>query len=646
MDFLDLEAFQDVPRLAGLALSPDGTRLVTSVATLDPTKTRWVNALWEVDPTGTRAARRLTRSANGEGAPAFTADGDLLFVSGRPDVEATEDDEKPKLWLLPAAGGEAQAIGSRPGGVSGPRTAQGVVVVVSDTLPASATEEQDAATRKERKDKKINAILHTGYPVRYWDHDLGPGAPRLLVGSLSEDPVQWRDLTPAPGRSLDEAAYALSPEGTQVVTTWSVAEPRGSRRSVLVVVDVATGDRRVLADGLEEEWSSPKVSPNGLTVVAIRNTRSTASDPGDNHVVILGIDDGTQRVVKGWDRWPTQVEWAGDALLVVADEGGRAPVFRVELEDLSVTRLTTGDGAFTDLCVAADGRAAYALRTGYDGAATPVRIDPRVPGEPERLLSPVPALDLPGTLTEVTTTVADGREVRAWLALPEGDGPHPLVLWVHGGPLSSWSTWSWRWCPWLLVAQGYAVLLPDPALSTGYGIDQIKAGWGNWGQPTYDDLMAITDVALERPDLDASRTAVMGGSFGGYMANWIAGHTDRFRAIVTHASLWDLERFGPTTDASWYWAREMTPEMVAANNPAAFADAIVTPMLVIHGDKDYRVPIGEALSLWWDLCSRAEDPETMEHRFLYFPDENHWVLTPQHAAHWYEVVLSFLGKLV
>jgi hypothetical protein len=112
------------------------------------------------------------------------------------------------------------------------------------------------------------------------------------------------------------------------------------------------------------------------------------------------------------------------------------------------------------------------------------------------------------------------------------------VLWVHGGPLSSWNTWSWRWGPWLLVAQGYAVLLPDPALSTGDGNDQVKAGWGNWGQPTFDDLMAITDVALER-----------------------------FRAIVTHASLCDLERFGPTTDASWYWAREMIPEMLAATTP-------------------------------------------------------------------------------
>jgi dipeptidyl aminopeptidase/acylaminoacyl peptidase len=194
-----------------------------------------------------------------------------------------------------------------------------------------------------------------------------------------------------------------------------------------------------------------------------------------------------------------------------------------------------------------------------------------------------------------------------------------------------------------MAARGYAVLLPDPALSTGYGLDMVRRGWGAWGVSPYDDLMRVTDAALERDDIDATRTAAMGGSFGGYMANWIAGHTDRFRAIVTHAGLWNLDQFGPTTDVSYYWRREMTPEMASANDPSAHADAITSPMLVIHGDKDYRVPIGEALRLWWDLSSRVSDAATSPHRFLYFPDENHWILTPQHSAVWYRTVLAFLG---
>ena len=234
--------------------------------------------------------------------------------------------------------------------------------------------------------------------------------------------------------------------------------------------------------------------------------------------------------------------------------------------------------------------------------------------------------------------------------LPDGESPAPLLLWIHGGPLHSWNCWSWRWNPWLLAARGYAVLLPDPALSTGYGQDFIQRGWGAWGGAPFDDLMAATDAACADPRIDAERTAAMGGSFGGYMANWVAAHTDRFDAIVTHASLWALDQFGATTDASYYWLREMTRDMAAANSPHRFVGQVRTPMLVIHGDKDYRVPIGEALRLWYELLTEsglpAADDGTSPHQFLYYPSENHWVLSPQHAKIWYQVVTAFLARHV
>jgi dipeptidyl aminopeptidase/acylaminoacyl peptidase len=253
-------------------------------------------------------------------------------------------------------------------------------------------------------------------------------------------------------------------------------------------------------------------------------------------------------------------------------------------------------------------------------------------------------------LTEVHAIAADGSPLRSWLVLPTGaspTSPAPLLLWVHGGPLGSWNAWQWRWNPWLLAARGYAVLLPDPALSTGYGLGFVARGWGRWGEAPYTDVLALTDAAVARPDLDGERTAAMGGSFGGYMANWIAGHTDRFRAIVTHASLWALDQFGPTTDASFYWRREMAPAMTEHHSPHRSVDAISTPMLVIHGDKDYRVPVVEALRLWWDLVSRHRgDPADLPHRFLYYPDENHWILNPQNAAVWYETVTAVLDHHV
>jgi dipeptidyl aminopeptidase/acylaminoacyl peptidase len=219
-----------------------------------------------------------------------------------------------------------------------------------------------------------------------------------------------------------------------------------------------------------------------------------------------------------------------------------------------------------------------------------------------------------------------------------------MLLWIHGGPLGSWNAWSWRWNPWLMVGRGYAVLLPDPAFSTGYGMKMIDRGWGQWGGNPYTDLMTLTDAAEARPDIDETRTAAMGGSYGGYMANWVAGHTDRFRCIVTHASLWALDQFQGTTDFPGYWAKEWglideRPERYTEWSPHHHLKSISTPMLVVHGDKDYRVPVGEALRLWWDL-QRAG----VESAYLYFPDEGHWVLQPGNARVWYETVWGWLDK--
>ncbi|MGO1316806.1 MAG: alpha/beta fold hydrolase [Cellulomonadaceae bacterium] len=715
--FHDLEHYVALPRVSRLALSRDGERLVTAVATLDPQCTRYVTALWEVDPSGVHPARRLTRSAKGESAPLFTADGDLLFTSARPDPDTKDDGElpEPALWLMPAAGGEARVVGTAPGGVGGLLAAARapLVSVTSGLLPSSRDLEHDEENRTARTEAKVSAILHTGYPVRHWDHDLGPAQPHRFVADTAglsgpEAPglaagtdveqdgpcgrVVLRDLTPRPGHALIEHSADLSADGSTLVVTWQVSDGVSSR-STLVAIDVASGERRTLVDDPTADAGSPAISPDGHWVAFVRSTLST---PDDAPRVGLGIAplaaglpvdvteralaEGPTALAADWDRWPGRPHWLPDGagLLVTADDGGRAPVFHVALtlpgasrvqeradRHGQVTRVTADDAVFTDLQVAPDGSCVYALRSSYLEPAHPVRIDlaslradgsAGPGGEPvtaTRLRAPASAPELPGTLTEVETTAEDGSRVRAWLALPEGadaDDPAPLLLWIHGGPLGSWNTWSWRWNPWLMVARGYAVLLPDPALSLGYGQDFVQRGWGAWGKAPFTDLMAITDTVVARADIDADRTAAMGGSFGGYMANWVAGHTDRFRAIVTHASLWALDQFGPTTDHADYWGREMTPQMAHENSPHRFVGDIVTPMLVVHGDKDYRVPIGEGLRLWYELLSAsglpAADDGSTVHRFLYFPTENHWVLSPQHAAVWYGSVLAFLAEHV
>ncbi len=667
--FDDLDSYLALPRLSGLVLSPDGTRLVTAVQTLDPRSTAYVTALWEVDPAGVAPARRLTRSAKGEAGAAFTPSGDLLFTSGRPDPDLAEpDDEAADLWLLPATGGEARVVAHRKGGLSELAVATGapVLVVGSGVLPHAADDAQDEQLRKDRKDKKVAAILHTGYPVRYWDHDLGPDEPHWFVGTLPDGPqpagaaeprVTLTDVTPQPGRALDEQHAAISPDGRTLVTGWASPCADADQRSSLVAIDVASGERRTVVADDGYDVGGPAISPDGRWVAFQREFMSSPAQAPRVDLAIVPLAGGEVRArTAGWDRWPDAVTWLPDSsgLLVVASDDGRQPVFRVSL-DGDVTRVTSDAAAFHAVQVSPDGTTAYALRSSYLAPAHPVRIDltGTLPAPAEPLPGPAPLPELPGRLEEVETTAADGTRVRAWLALPhDASAEHrvPLLLWIHGGPLGSWNDWSWRWCPWLLVARGYAVLLPDPALSLGYGQDFVQRGWGQWGGAPFTDLMAATDAALTRDDVDPSRTAAMGGSFGGYMANWVAGHTDRFRAIVTHASLWALDQFGPTTDAAFYWRREMTPEMALHNSPHRHVAEIRTPMLVVHGDHDYRVPIGEGLRLWYELLAHsqlaADDEGRTPHRFLYFPNENHWVLSPQHAAIWYGTVYAFLAEHV
>ena len=664
--FSDLDAYVDLPRVGGLWLSPDGSRLVVGVATPDRKENRYTTALWEVDPDGVRPSRRLTRSSKGESAAAFTPPGDLLFVSARPEPDGDPDEEpKASLWLQPAGGGDARVVASPPGGVRGVVVSEtGMVVLGSGMLPSSTETDGDKEIRKKRKDAGVSAILHEEYPVRYWDHDLGPERTRILVADLTEDvrltdaQLKLRDITGHVGRAFDdESGWDVTPDGRTVVAVWAVAEPAGSQRYTLVAIDVATGERRTLADDVDHEYGSPRVSPDGSRVAVEVQRRSTADSPGASWLGIVPVTGGPVQALTGsWDRWPHSARWTpdGTALIVAADDHGRSPLWRVDVATGQPTRLTHDDGAYTDLRVSPDGRWAYALRATWDAPPAPVRVALDGTSAVEPLPGPAEALgktvQVPGRLEEVTTTTDDGTPLRAWIALPQqasAETPVPLLLWIHGGPLSSWNAWSWRWNPWIAAAHGYAVLLPDPALSTGYGIDFIRRGWGAWGGAPYTDLMAITDAAQARADIDADRTAAMGGSFGGYMANWIAGQTNRFAAIVTHASLWALDHMSATTDASYYWVREMTREMTDANSPHRFVDAITTPMLVIHGDKDYRVPIGEALRLWWDLLSRskAEDGAS-PHKFLYFPDENHWILKPNHVKVWYATVLAFLAHHV
>ncbi|WP_062345484.1 S9 family peptidase [Herbidospora yilanensis] len=625
--FQDVRDYVAVPRTASLRLAPDGSRLVAVTQSLNPDRKSYGTAIYDIplDPSG--EPTRLTRSAKGEGGAVFTPDGDLLFVSARPDPAEKDADDRPALWLLPKTG-EARRLATRPGGISGVRAGGSSIVYAADVFPGDLDSERDR--RKEREEAGISAILHEGYPVRFWDHDIGPGGPRLFS-------LEHGDLTPDAGNALQRTSFDVTPDGATVVALWRDDFPGGDYRAR--VVALTGGERRVLASDDDHNFEGPVVvSPDGRYIACHRERLTSETVSARGELWLIDLETGDQRALgdSGYS-----IAWAPDSsfLYAACDDRGRRPIFAVSL-DGERRRVTPDHGAYTEINVAPDGTV-YALRGAVDHPPAPVKL---VEGGYVVLPSPTPVPDLPGTLTEITATAEDGTEIHAWLVLPASDEPAPLLLWIHGGPLGSWNDWSWRWNPWIMAARGYAVLLPDPAMSTGYGQEMIDRGWGEWGPVTFGDLMAVTDAACKLPEIDETRTAAMGGSFGGYMANWVAGHTSRFKAIVTHASLWNLDQFAGTTDVSSYWQREFglpgSPRYERLS-PHHRLDRISTPMLVIHGDKDYRVPIGEALRLWWDLQRTGA-----EAKFLYFPDENHWILKPGNTVAWYETILAFLAHHV
>ncbi|MFD3688887.1 S9 family peptidase [Nocardiopsis sp. NPDC058631] len=661
----ELPEYVRLRRVNGLRLSPDGTRLVAPVSGLAPDAKSFRSALWEIDVNpgseGGGAPRRLTRSAKGESGVGFLPDGSVLFTTGRPDPEAkAEDKAGSALWLLPADGGEARQVASRPGGVGAFTVARdsGLVAFASDVLPNSEDEEDDKEARKDREEAGVSAILHEALPVRSWDSDVGPDHPRYFVAAPpSDDDARLgapRDLTPDAGMALLGAGGSLTPDGATLVTEWRVPVGGGAHRTDVVAIDTATGARRTLATDPAFDFGRPQVSPDGGHVLLVRSHEGQYDgEPRDETAWLVDLATGEGRdLLPGHQMWPRELAWAADSgsVFVVADENGRRPLFRVDTATGAVTRLTGDHGAYSGLNPSPDGRYVYALRDAWDAPPAPVRLaSDAEDGQPAYLRTPGSELTMPGTLTEVETTADDGTRIRSWLVLPEeasAESPAPLMLWVHGGPYMSFNGWSWRWNPWLLAARGYAVLLPDPALSTGYGQDMLRRAWGQWGPRTYADVMSVTDAVEAREDIDAEHTAMMGGSFGGYMANWIAGHTDRFKAIISHASLWGLDGFSGTTDYPPVWEQEFgtpldRPERYILNSPHLHAAQIRTPMLVIHGDKDYRVPISEGLRLWRDLLLHEVDA-----KFLYFPDENHWILTPGNAQIWYQTVYAFLDHHV
>ncbi len=661
-DFTDLDGFVALPRVTALAASPDGRRVVVAVQQPDQDRAKYVSALWEVDPEGKAEPRRLTFSAKGESAPRFAADGSLLFHSSRPDPENEDASGKTAIWRLPEHG-EARVVAQAPGGLSLAGVATDGTVLASTTVVAGGSLTRDAETRKALKDGGMTAILHTGMPVRYWDHEVGDTSPRWVLvdgDETTQRESRVRDLTPgADTVALLNAGADLSPDGTLVATTWKRRIRRGETADSVVLLDLSgpRPRRRTLLRQTEPGgYGGLRFSPDGRWLALVRATASTPTDTSYDFLEVHPVAGGDPVAVDVGDLTVGEAVWAPDgrSLYVCGDLHSRGAILEVDPATGLVRRTLADDASYSSLQVT--DQHVFALRSTVAEPAHPVRLTRGRTVRSTRLLAPGQIAGLPGRMEWVSTQVEDVDgggamvTVGGWLCTPRSasrTAPAPLMVWVHGGPHTSYNSWSWRWCPWLAVARGYAVLLPDPAMSTGYGHAGLNRAWPRLADRVWTEVEALADHVLRRPTLDGERTALLGASFGGFMTNWIAGHTERFKAIVTHAGLYALDQQHATTDAAASKTRTHRtpaelPDWYARYSPHHHVGRITTPMLLTHGNKDYRVPVSEALRMWWDLVSGwPGTPASMPHRFLQLTSENHWVLSPTNALVWNQTVLDF-----
>lgn len=659
----DAERLTRLGRVSSVALSPDGTWLAAAVSRLDADEASYVSDLWRVSVVDPAAAPiRLTRGDWRDSQPQFRHDGALAFSSDRPTgPQLSESDRRRQVWLFAPGGGEPEPLTDEPLGVSDFRFAHdtGQLFVIADVFLGIPYEQQRAHAAELAK-RGPSGLHFTSMPVRHWDHWIPSAAPHVIT----YDPTtgERRDLTPDADREHRELDFGIewdvSPDGSRVAVAVSRPGPMRINDTALRIIEPTAGRSFDLGVIDNTEHQSPLFSPDGRAIACVRSLRV----PGRADRLQLWLFNDLRQGAEGhavagdWDVWPHLAAWTPDsrALIATADARGHVPVFRVDVAAHEVVRLSSEEsgGCHTSVQVSGDGKRVVGVRHRLVHPPEPFRLELRAGAEPELLgnLSGFTAEQGESLASWSSFTVSGdgGADVQSFLVLPRNSADkHPALVWIHGGPMAQHADgWHWRWNPLIPAAAGYAVLLPNPRGSTGAGQEFIQGIWNNqWGAACYRDIMAATDALCARDDIDDTRLGAMGGSFGGYMANWIGVSTDRFRCLMTHAGIYSLSGFSGSTDAPGYLHHEIgatpyeSPEVFDRYSPHRLLDNWKTPTLVIHGEKDYRVPIGEALHLFEALCWRGVDAE-----FLVFPDENHWILRPQNIRQWYRATLEFADK--
>jgi dipeptidyl aminopeptidase/acylaminoacyl peptidase len=642
------ETLPTFPKIRSTVVSPDSTTLALVVETLDGP--RFTDGLWEVPADGSAPPQPVDLAGAEPASLSYLADGSRVFIARSLESRSDREPDAMDVCLLRPGDDKVRSVLTVPGGIGAMAVGatSDTVAISAWMFPAARDLAEDAAIGARRADELASSVLFEELETRHAGRLLGPRLPRLLSFSLSTPDVVT-DLTPGAGSALVASDHAISADGSAVVATWREVAPHAFREHTLRLID-ASGQRVIADDG---QFTLPAISPDGNWAVAEKLNVGTPARAERMSLWIVDLTSGAGFDLTGdFPLWPEVPFFAPDSKSVyfVADDHGHSPIFRVDIATRSIEQIA--DGAYRAACASPDGRYVYGVRHSYSDVPRLMRIAVEDSGEPriQQLPGFADDVQLNGTASELTCRTKDDFEIHSHLVMPTGasaDNPAPLMLWMHGGTRGWNSHDFWLRCPYILAEQGYAVLMVNPGRSNGYGQPLMQRGWSDWGAHIPDDLLAALDEAVKRPDIDGDRLGAMGHSFGGHMANWLAGKSDRFKAIVDSAGTWSWELMQGVVPKPTMWEEEFgdpyqNPEAWAKNSPKHDLAGIKTPMLIIYGLKDFDVPISQALQLWVDL-KRNDIPA----KFLVLPDENHSLaLKPSDVVVYHQTVLAFLDHYV
>jgi dipeptidyl aminopeptidase/acylaminoacyl peptidase len=656
-------------RMGGLVASPDGRWFVMAVTEPAYEDEQRRGDLWLVASDGAVPSRRLTSGRASESDPAFSPDSQRIAFTAK-----REDDDAAQVYVLDLGGGEARRVTQWPGGARSPRFSPDgrSILFVGPTYPGAVTQEDNRKAAAERKARKVNARAYDSFPIRHWDRWLDELRPSLLVQPV-DGSGPARDLLAGSalrkergyggrlGNEGDLLDATWTPDGRGVVFAATVDRDAAARAEVtasLWHVPLAGGEpRRLTSDG--GDYSAPEFTPDGKALLAKQQPATDRWVYTADRLVRWSWPSlgGGETITRDFDEAVGQFVPAPDSRRVffLAERAGHDQLFEVPVAGgtpREVGKLEAG--TYSRIAVGGPGKAPVVAAI-WSSAVRPHelgRVDLRT-GQWRTITTfntgRAEGIDwLPAE--EFWFTSSRGKRIHSLLVKPPGFDPqrkYPLFVVIHGGPHSMWKDdFIVRWNYHLLAQPGYVVLLTNYSGSTGFGEAFARSIQGDPLEGPANEINEAADEAIKRyPFIDGSRQAAGGASYGGHLANWLAVSTERYRALVSHAGLYDLRSQWTTSDSVYSRERNIGGPawddlpLWREQSPFYRSEKLRTPILLTYGEKDFRVPLNNGLE-FWTVLQRQDVPS----RLVVFPDENHWVLKGENSRYFYQEVHGWLAK--